>query len=95
MATSLEDVTKTAEQANIQIDQQEAEHYLVSLQAIFQLATQMASVDTTSVQPVAHPFGIPQHCRSDKITEVVQRDKMQQLTEHTKAGLYYVPPVIE
>jgi aspartyl-tRNA(Asn)/glutamyl-tRNA(Gln) amidotransferase subunit C len=95
MVITLEDVNKIADLARIQIDREEATRYLKSLQGIFKLASQMDAVDTTSVQPVAHPFGITQRLRDDKITEIVHRKDFQQLTEHTEAGLYSVPIVLE
>lgn len=95
MAISLEDVNKIADLARIQINHEEAICYLKSLQGIFKLASQMDAVDTHSVQPVAHPFGITQRLREDKITEIVHRKDFQQLTHHTEAGLYCVPIVLE
>jgi aspartyl-tRNA(Asn)/glutamyl-tRNA(Gln) amidotransferase subunit C len=95
MAISLEDLSKVAELARIQINQKEADQYLESLKDIFKLASQMDTVDTRSVQAVAHPFGITQRLREDKITEIVHRKDFQQLTHHTEAGLYCVPLVLE
>jgi aspartyl-tRNA(Asn)/glutamyl-tRNA(Gln) amidotransferase subunit C len=95
MVLTLEDVNKMAELARIKIDTEQATQYLKSLKDIFQLASQMDAVDTTHIPAVAHPFGIIQRLRADKITEVVPENDLQQLTEHTQAGLYCVPPVIE
>ncbi len=95
MVITLEDVNKIADLARIQINPEEAIRHLKSLQDIFKLATQMDTVDTRSVQPVAHPFGITQRLRDDKITAIVDRKDFQQLTEHTEAGLYCVPLVLE
>lgn len=95
MVITLEDVNKIADLARIQINPEEATRHLKSLQDIFKLATQMDAVNTSSVQPVAHPFGITQRLRADKITEIVHRKDFQQLTEHTEAGLYCVPLVLE
>lgn len=95
MAITLEGVNKIADLARIQINPDEAAQYLKSLQGIFKLATQMDAVDTTSVQAVAHPFGITQRLRPDEITEIVHREIFQQLTEYTEAGLYCVPLVLE
>ncbi|MFZ0218971.1 MAG: Asp-tRNA(Asn)/Glu-tRNA(Gln) amidotransferase subunit GatC [Candidatus Aquirickettsiella sp.] len=91
----LKDVNKIADLARIQINPEEATQYLKSLQGIFDLASQMDAVDTRSVQPVAHPFGITQRLRADAITETVHRKEFQQLTLHTEAGLYCVPLVLE
>jgi len=95
MAISLEDVSKIAELARVKINHEETSRYLKSLQCIFKLASQMDAVDTHSVQPVAHPFGITQRLREDKITEIINFKDFQQLTDHTEAGLYCVPIVLE
>lgn len=95
MVIMLKDVNKIADLARIQINPEEATQYLKSLQGIFDLASQMDAVDTRSVQPVAHPFGITQRLRADAITETVHRKEFQQLTLHTEAGLYCVPLVLE
>jgi aspartyl-tRNA(Asn)/glutamyl-tRNA(Gln) amidotransferase subunit C len=95
MSISLEDVNKIAGLAKIKINHEEACHYLKSLQDIFKLANQMDAIETHSVQPIAHPFGITQRLRQDKVTEVVHRKDFQQLTDHTEAGLYCVPIVLE
>lgn len=92
---TLEDVNKIAELARVQINREEATLCLKSLQGIFKLASQMDAVDTTSVQAVAHPFGITQRLRTDKVTEIVHRKDFQQLTKYTEAGLYCVPLVLE
>lgn len=94
MATR-EDVIKSAELAKIPLDDKQIDLYLKSLQGILDLAKQMEMVDTSSVQPVAHPFGITQRLRPDKITEIVHRKDFQKLTTHTEAGLYCVPLVLE
>lgn len=95
MVITLEDVNKIADLARLQINPEEAAQYLKSLQDIFKLATQMETINTASVQAVAHPFGITQRLRTDKITEIVHRKDFQQLTEHKEAGLYCVPLVLE
>ena len=95
MAITLEDVNKIADLARIQINPEEAAQYLKSLQGIFKLTNQMDAVDTTSIQPVAHPFGITQRLRADTITEDVDRKSLQQLTRYIEAGLYCVPLVLE
>ncbi len=95
MVLTLEDVNKIADLARIKIDSAEAKRYLKSLQDIFQLASQMDAVETSSIPAVAHPFGIPQRLRADKVTEIVPGNDLQRLSQHTQAGLYCVPPVIE
>ncbi|MES2142165.1 MAG: Asp-tRNA(Asn)/Glu-tRNA(Gln) amidotransferase subunit GatC [Pseudomonadota bacterium] len=95
MTITLEDVNKAAELANLQINEEEAGYYLKNLQQILELANQMKTVDTKSVQAAAHCFDIQQRLRPDVVNEPNARDRLQKLTPYTQSGLYCVPPVIE
>lgn len=95
MTITLDDVNKVAGLASLKIDGEETKHYLENLQGILKLANQMETVDTKSIQAVAHCFEIKQRLRPDKVTETNARDRMQQLTDSVQSGLYCVPPVIE
>ncbi len=53
------------------------------------------SVDTDLSQPGNQPFENSQRFRADKVTEIVHRSAFQKLTDHTQAGLYCVPIVLE
>ena len=95
MTITLSDVKKAAELAKLRIDEKEEVEYLRDFRVIFKLAQQMEEVDTKSIQPVAHCFDIAQRLRTDVVTEINQRESLQQLTKQTTAGFYCVPPVIE
>jgi aspartyl-tRNA(Asn)/glutamyl-tRNA(Gln) amidotransferase subunit C len=53
------------------------------------------AVDTTGVEPLAHPLEATQRLRPDVVTETDNRASFQQLAPQTEAGLYLVPKVIE
>lgn len=55
----------------------------------------MNQVDTTDIEPLAHPLDIPQRLREDKVTEPNLRDKFQAIAPQVESGLYLVPKVIE
>ena len=59
------------------------------------LVDQMNSVDTKSIEPMAHPLEVTQRLRVDKVTETNQRDKFQSIAPNIDKGLYLVPKVIE
>jgi aspartyl-tRNA(Asn)/glutamyl-tRNA(Gln) amidotransferase subunit C len=52
-------------------------------------------VDTTGVEPLAHPLEATQRLRPDIVTETDNRENFQQVAPQTEAGLYLVPKVIE
>lgn len=95
MMITLDDVKKVAKLASLKITEDEAAHHLQNLQGILKLANQMETVATESIQAVAHCFDLQQYLRSDEVTEINQRDRLQQLTKQIQSGLYCVPPVIE
>jgi aspartyl-tRNA(Asn)/glutamyl-tRNA(Gln) amidotransferase subunit C len=55
----------------------------------------MSAVDTSQVQPMAHPMDQVQRLRPDEVSEANQRDWFQAHAPLTEAGLYLVPKVIE
>jgi aspartyl-tRNA(Asn)/glutamyl-tRNA(Gln) amidotransferase subunit C len=55
----------------------------------------MNEVDTSDVQPMAHPMDVAQRLRTDVILEENQRETFQKIAPKTENGLYLVPKVIE
>lgn len=95
MTLTLEEVTKIAYLARIQIDPGEAGRYVRDLSGILEFVAQMNAVDTDTVTPMAHPLDLPQRLREDKVTEENQRERFQAIAPKVEAGLYLVPKVIE
>ena len=92
---SAEEVKKIAHLARLGIEEQNVDAYASDLNGILTLMTQMAELDTTHVQPMAHPMDQVQRLRVDEVTEVNQRDYFQKNTPKTEDGLYLVPKVID
>jgi aspartyl-tRNA(Asn)/glutamyl-tRNA(Gln) amidotransferase subunit C len=95
MALTLEDVGRIAHLARIHISPEEADRTLAQLNGIFGLIEQMQAVDTTGVEPMAHPLGGMQRLREDAVTESVDRDAHLRNAPAHEAGLFLVPRVIE
>lgn len=95
MPISPEDVLKIAQLAKLKIRDDESEQYATDLSNIMTLVDQMNSVDTKSIEPMAHPLEVTQRLRVDKVTETNQRDKFQSIAPNIDKGLYLVPKVIE
>jgi len=89
------EVKKIAHLARLQVDEQEAQRYADSLSRILGLIEQMNAVDTTGIEPMAHPLDMQLRLREDQPTETDQRDRYQQCAPAVEAGLYLVPRVIE
>lgn len=95
MALDTSDVAKIAHLARLAVDDGELEHFSTELSNILNLVEQMASVDATGVEPMAHPLQMTQRLRADRVTETNARERFQQIAPRTEDGLYLVPRVVE
>ena len=92
---SLEEVTRIARLARIEVRDAEAERLRDELNGILGLIDQMRAVDTAGVEPMSHPQAVVQRLREDEVTETDQRDLFQSIAPEVRDGLYLVPRVIE
>lgn len=95
MALDPAEVEKIAHLARLRIQPDQVDSYARNLNEILGLVDEMNAVDTTGVDPVAHPLDMSQRLREDQVTEPNQRDRFQAIAPLTEAGLYLVPKVIE
>jgi aspartyl-tRNA(Asn)/glutamyl-tRNA(Gln) amidotransferase subunit C len=89
------EVKNIAHLARLAIDEDLIPEYARNLSGILDLVEQMNAVDTTGVEPMAHPLDASQRLRPDVVTEPDQREAFQAVAPATEAGLYLVPRVIE
>ena len=89
------EVKKIAHLARLRVDEQEAGSSADSLTRILGLIEQMNAVDTTGIEPMAHPLDMHLRLRDDKPVEQDQREKFQRCAPEVESGLYLVPKVIE
>ena len=95
MALDNETVHNIARLARINIDASEVDSARASLENILDLVAQMEAVDTTGIEPMAHPFDATMRLRADEVTETDQRDKFLSVAPRVERGLYLVPKVID
>jgi aspartyl-tRNA(Asn)/glutamyl-tRNA(Gln) amidotransferase subunit C len=95
MPLAIEDVARIAHLARIHISDEEAERTLAQLNDIFAMIEQMRAVDTTGVEPMAHPLGGSQRLRDDVATEPDWREAAMRNAPAHEDGLFLVPKVIE
>jgi aspartyl-tRNA(Asn)/glutamyl-tRNA(Gln) amidotransferase subunit C len=95
MALDAADVEKIAHLARLGVDAGDIPDYCRSLSDILAFVEQLNAVDTTGVEPLAHPLEATQRLRPDVVTETDNRETFQQVAPQTEAGLYLVPKVIE
>ena len=95
MALDTGAVEKIACLARLGIDARDVPEYSRNLSDILAFVEQLNAVDTTGVQPLAHPLEATQRLRADLVSEANERETFQAVAPHTEAGLYLVPKVIE
>jgi len=95
MSLDRSDVERIAYLARLALDEQDIPKYTENLSNILKLVDEMQAIDTTGVEPLAHPLDGEQRLRADEITELNQRDQLQKVAPATEEGLFLVPKVIE
>ncbi len=95
MSLDTDAVKKIAHLARLGVDPGEYENYARNLSDILSFVEQLNAVDTTGIEPMAHPLESSQRLRSDEVTETNQREQFQAVAPKVEAGLYLVPKVIE
>jgi aspartyl-tRNA(Asn)/glutamyl-tRNA(Gln) amidotransferase subunit C len=95
MALETSQVEKIAHLARLGIDAGDVPEYARNLSAILAFVEQLNRVDTTGVEPLAHPLEATQRLRPDVVTEPDEREKFLRNAPLTEDGLYLVPRVIE
>jgi aspartyl-tRNA(Asn)/glutamyl-tRNA(Gln) amidotransferase subunit C len=99
MTLTLEEVARIAKLARLALGPGEAEETLAKLNGIFGLIEQLNAVDTTGVEPLAHPLAAIQdvalRLREDEATETDRREANMANAPEMQDGLFLVPKVIE
>ena len=95
MALDAPEIRKIAHLARLGINADDIPEYSRNLSDILAFVEQLNAVDTTGVEPLAHPLEATQRLRADEVTETDNRENFQQLAPETESGLYLVPQVIE
>lgn len=89
------DITPIAKLSKLKIADSDREQYEAELSNILHLADKLQAVDTTGIEPMAHPMDLQQRLRADEVTETNQREKFQAIAPAVEEDLYLVPKVIE
>ena len=99
MSLDASDIARIASLARLQLASDESERMLSQINGFFDLVERMRSVDTTGVEPLAHPVAaledITLRLRDDVVSEPDNREANQKSAPAVEAGLFLVPKVIE
>ncbi|MDM0026744.1 Asp-tRNA(Asn)/Glu-tRNA(Gln) amidotransferase subunit GatC [Variovorax saccharolyticus] len=99
MSLSSTDIARIASLARLQLAPDESERMLGQINGFFDLVERMRAVDTTGVEPLAHPVAaiedITLRLAADVVTEPNNREANQRSAPAVENGLFLVPKVIE
>lgn len=99
MSLTSQDITRIASLARLELDAAHSDRMLNQLNGFFDIVGQMNAVDTTGVEPLAHPTAVMERValrlRDDVASEPNQREANQQSAPAVERGLFLVPKVIE
>jgi aspartyl-tRNA(Asn)/glutamyl-tRNA(Gln) amidotransferase subunit C len=95
MSLSDDQVRRIARLARIAIRDEESAAVIDRVNRVLGLVEQIRAVDTTGIEPMAHPLDAAQRLRADEVTESNQREANQAAAPGVQDGLYLVPKVIE
>lgn len=99
MALTSQDIGRIAHLARLELGVEEGERMRTQLNGFFATVEQMRAVDTTGIEPLAHPVATIQsialRLRDDVASEPDQREANQRSAPAVEGGLFLVPKVIE
>lgn len=95
MALNKREIRDIAFLARLTLKGSEINDVQEKLTKIINFIDQLQVVNTEGVDPMAHPLNQTQRLRNDQITDINQRDKIQNNAPEVSDGFYLVPKVIE
>ena len=99
MSLNASEIQRIANLARLELTPDQSERMLPQINSFFEIVEQMRAVDTTGIEPLAHPVAVMQdialRLREDIASEPNQREANQQSAPAVERGLFLVPKVIE
>ena len=93
------DIDRIATLARLRLSRAEQTSMLTQINDFFAIVERMRAVDTTGVQPLAHPLSavmdLPLRLRDDKATQPAIREAALANAPAAQDGLFIVPRVLE
>ena len=90
MALTPDQVKSIAHLARLGVDKDKLGEYADEMTKMLGLVEQMNAVDTSGVEPMAHPGNASNRLREDRVTESNQREVLQKPAPAVKNGLFLV-----
>lgn len=84
-------VQKVAENARINIDDEEAEEFAEEFENILEMFDKLDEIDTEEVEPAFHPVDVEPETREDEEGERLDREEVFRNTENEEDGFFKGP----
>jgi len=91
---TVQDIKKIAHLARLDIATTDIPVHAENLSKILDLVEQINNVATENIKPTAHPLDGFQDLRPDVVSEIDNRELLQNMAPEVEAGLYLVPRVV-
>jgi len=99
MSLTSSDIARIANLARLELTPAHSERMQQQLNSFFDIVEQMRAVDTTGIEPLAHPVAaigdIALRLRDDVVSEPNNREANQKSAPEVQQGLFLVPKGIE
>ena len=99
MALTAQDIARIAHLARLELTPEESERMQSQINGFFDIVEKMRAVDTTGVEPLAHPVAaiadVQLRLREDAVSEANDREANMRSAPAAERGLFLVPKVIE
>lgn len=89
------EIDRIATLARLRVSPADADEVTARIGEILAMIDQMQAVDTSGVEPLAHPLDAVQRLRADAVTEDDRSEELLALAPSSQNGLFLVPKVIE
>lgn len=99
MSLTSTDIERIANLAQLELRPAESARILTQMNGFFEIVGKMRAVDTTGIEPLAHPLAtienVTLRLREDRVSEPNNRAANQRNAPAIENGLFLVPKVIE
>ena len=99
MSLTSDDIARIANLARLELNPSEGERMLTQINGFFDLVEKIRAIDTTGIEPLAHPMAtikdVTLRLREDRVSESNNREANQRNAPAVEHGLFLVPKVIE
>jgi aspartyl-tRNA(Asn)/glutamyl-tRNA(Gln) amidotransferase subunit C len=99
MSLTSDDIARIANLARLELKSDESERMLTQINGFFEIVEKMRAVDTSGIEPLAHPVAVIQdialRLREDVVSEPNNIEANQRNAPAVENGLFLVPKVIE